>query len=130
MNGPCDRCGGPLYVCDAGFTTCVECERRPLVAAANAAKAEGMARATAARPADAVRVEAAIRRLAATGHPFSANDARTIHGVKGGVVGATFNALKAAGVIRVVGDETSTDKGTHGKSVALWVGCRNERSAA
>lgn len=83
--------------------------------------ATGMARATSARPDEGQLVEAAIRRLAATGKPFSANDARDIHGVRGGVVGATFNALKADGVIKPVGEEKSNDRGTHGKPVALWV---------
>jgi hypothetical protein len=87
-----------------------------------AGKAQGQSQATAARPSDAARVEAAIRRLAATGKPFSANDARVIHGVKGGVVGATFTALRKEGVIRAVGDETSTDRGTHGHRIYRWVG--------
>ena len=81
-----------------------------------------MAAATAAHPTEAARVEAVIRQLAATGKPFSANDARELHGVKGGVVGATFNALRAERVIKPVGSEGSTDKGTHGKPVALWIG--------
>lgn len=81
-----------------------------------------MARAAAAHPNDASKVAAAIRQLAATGRPFSANDARALHGVRGGVVGATFNALKAEGLIKPVGAETSTDKGTHGKTVARWIG--------
>lgn len=95
-----------------------------------AAKAVGMARATSAHPTDAQKVEAAIRQLAATGRPFSANDARLIHGVKGGVVGATFNALRSEGVIRPVGDEVSTDKGTHGHRIFRWVGANTERNAA
>lgn len=87
-----------------------------------AAKAKGQAIATAAHPADRVRVEAAIRQLAATGRPFSANDARLIHGVKGGTVGATFTALRKEGVIRSCGDETSTDAGTHGHRIYMWQG--------
>lgn len=83
--------------------------------------ADGMALAL-GNTSDARRVEDAIRQLAAAGKPFSANDARLIHGVRGGVVGATFNALRAEKVIRPVGEETSTDRGTHGKRVALWVG--------
>lgn len=84
--------------------------------------AEAMAASLSARPDDAAQVEAVVRRLAASGRPFSANDARQLHGVRGGVVGATFNALRAAGVIEYVGAEPSTDRGTHGKSVGLWQG--------
>ena len=82
----------------------------------------GMERATEARPAAADKVEHAIRHLAATGKQFSANDARKIHGVKGGVVGATFNRLREAGVIQPVGLERSSDPGTHGHRVNLWIG--------
>lgn len=87
-----------------------------------AAKAEGQSAALAAHPDDRAKVEAAIRQLAATGRPFSANDARTLHGVRGGVVGATFTALRTEGVIRACGDETSTDKGTHGHRIFRWIG--------
>jgi hypothetical protein len=79
-----------------------------------------MARATSAHPDERARVEAAIRKLAASGREFSANAARAIHGVRGPVVGATFNALRAEGLIEPVGAETSTDRGTHGKTVARW----------
>lgn len=86
-----------------------------------AAGQDGMAVAL-SKTSESERVEAAIRQLARGGKPFSANDARQIHGVRGGVVGATFNALRAEKVIRPVGEETSTDRGTHGKRVALWIG--------
>lgn len=82
----------------------------------------GQAIATAAHPDDRAKVEAAIRRLAATGRPFSANDARQIHGIKGGVVGAAFTALHKAGVIQPVGDERSTEAGTHGHRIFKWQG--------
>ncbi len=85
-------------------------------------KFKGQAIATAAHPADRAKVEAAIRQLAAKGQPFSANDARAIHGVRGGVVGATFSALRSEGVIRPCGDEVSTDPGTHGHRLFRWVG--------
>ncbi len=75
-----------------------------------------------AHPSDRAAVDAAIRQLAATGRPFSANDARKLHGKKGGVVGAAFTAANKAGLIRSVGDETSTDPGTHGHRVYQWVG--------
>lgn len=86
------------------------------------AKARGQSIATAAHPDDRSRVEAAVRQLAARGKPFSANEARLIHGVRGGVVGATFTALKNEGVIRACGDETSTDAGTHGHRIYRWEG--------
>lgn len=87
-----------------------------------AAKAAGQAQATAAHPDERAAVDAAIRQLAATGRPFSANDARALHGVKGGVVGAAFTAAKNAGLIRACGDETSTDAGTHGHRIYRWIG--------
>lgn len=87
-----------------------------------AAKARGQAIASAAHPDDRAKVEAAIRQLAATGRPFSSNDARALHGCKGGVVGAAFSALHKAGVIRPCGDETSTSEATHGHRVYRWIG--------
>lgn len=87
-----------------------------------AAKAQGQAAALSAHPSEAARVEAAIRQLAASGKPFSANDARQIHGVRGGVVGATFTAMRKARVIRAVGDEISDSVQTHGHRVYLWQG--------
>ena len=113
--GRCPDCGvhlasqGRLHV-----GGCLPTARREAVA--------GMARASSAHPTESQLVESAVRRLAASGKPFSANDAREIHGVRGGVVGATFNALRAEGVIRAVGSEGSNDRGTHGKAVALWIG--------
>lgn len=87
-----------------------------------AAKAEGQSVALAAHPDDRARVESAIRQLAASGQPFSANDARSMHGVKGGVVGATFTALKNEGVIKPCGDDTSTSASTHGHRIFQWIG--------
>lgn len=90
------------------------CEGRRLAA-------RGQAIATATHPEDRAKVESAIRYLAARGKPFSANDARLIHGVRGGVVGATFTALRVQGVIRACGDETSTAKSTNGHRIFQWV---------
>lgn len=123
---------------DAYFTSlpgrCPGCgfhlKRQQCACAAIAAGASAMTSAITASPDEAARVEAAIRQLAATGRPFSANDAREIHGVKGGVVGATFGALKSAGVIRCIGGEASTDRGTHGKTVARWVAVESQVRAA
>jgi len=94
-----------------------------------AAKAAGQARASAAHPDERARVDAAIRQLAATGRPFSANQAREIHGVRGGVVGAAFTAARKAGLIRRIGREASTDPGTHGHEIGQWVGVAAERAA-
>ena len=80
------------------------------------------AAASAAHPDERAAVDAAIRQLAATGRPFSANDARTLHGVRGGVVGAAFTAARKAGLIAPCGDETSSDPGTHGHRVYQWRG--------
>ncbi len=87
-----------------------------------ALKFAGQSLATAAHPNDRAKVDAAIRQLAATRRPFSANDARRIHGVTGGVVGAAFTAAHKSGLIAPVGDETSTDKGTHGHRIYQWIG--------
>jgi hypothetical protein len=124
MTAPtCDQCSGQLYPVDifTGHTVCVECVRRSLDRAITL-RNRGQAIASAAHPTERTAVESAIRQLAATGRPFSANDARQIHGVKGGVVGAAFTAMNKAGVIKAVGDETSTDPGTHGHRVYLWQG--------
>jgi hypothetical protein len=80
-----------------------------------------MAQTSAAHPTERAAVEAAIRTLAATGRPFSSNDARAIHGVRGPVVGAAFQAAARAGVIKKVGYETSTSPETHAHPVAQWV---------
>ena len=107
-----DRCSG------CGFHVATQ----GCACAALAAREKGQEIASAAHPDERSRVESAIRNLAATGRPFSANDARKLHGVKGGVVGAAFTALRKEGVIKAVGDETSTDRGTHGHRIYQWVG--------
>lgn len=107
-----DRCDGCGYHPETQGCACE----------GNRLKVAGQSIATAAHPADRAKVEAAVRQLAATGRPFSANDCRAIHGVTGGVVGATFTALRKEGVIRAVGDETSTDAGTHGHRIFRWIG--------
>lgn len=85
-------------------------------------KFAGMAIATAARPDDRAKVDAAIRQLAATGKPFSSNDARPLHNVTGPVVGAAFQAAAKSGLIVRVGYEASTQPGTHAHPVATWKG--------
>ncbi len=122
----CNRCPGRLdfaaVSCGAGW--CTDCEAKDIrqaIAEGVRRKVRGQAAASAAHPDDRARVEAAIRRLAASGQPFSANDARSIHGVKGGVVGATFTALKTEGLIRRIGREASTSASTHGHEIGQWV---------
>lgn len=119
----CDQCQQQLYPCDtlSGHTTCVECARRN-IASAIRLRDRGQSLASAAHPDDRAKVEAAIRKLAASGRPFSANDARSLHGVAGGVVGATFTALNKAGVIRPAGDDTSTGASAHGHRIFRWQG--------
>ena len=107
-----DRCDGCGYHVASQGCAC----------AGLTAKDRGQAVASAAHPDDRSRVEAAIRQLAATGEPFSSNDCRAIHGVRGGVVGAAFSALAKEGVIRKLGYEASTDPGTHAHPVATWQG--------
>ena len=107
-----DRCSG------CGFHVATQ----GCACAGRVAKDRGQAIAAAAHPDDRSRVETAIRRLAATGQPFSANDARKIHGLKGGVVGATFTAMHKAGVIKAAGDTDSTGESAHGHRIYQWVG--------
>ena len=85
-------------------------------------KFKGQATVVNARPADRAKVDAAIHQLAASGKPFSSNDARPLHGVAGPVVGAAFTAAAKAGVIRRIGYITSTEPGTHAHPVAEWIG--------
>lgn len=128
MTTPCpNRHHSPKL--SAGHWSCDDCtnnvrqnEQAAAISRAMEARDRGMSVAVAAHPDEASRVAAAIRRLAATGRPFSANDARDLHGVKGGVVGATFTALRKEGVIKPVGDEVSTDAGTHGHRIYRWIG--------
>jgi hypothetical protein len=87
-----------------------------------AMKFAAQAAASQAHPDDRAAVDAAIRQLAATHQPFSANDARSIHGVKGGVVGAAFTAAHKAKLIVPCGDEGSTSGPTHGHRIYLWKG--------
>lgn len=111
---------GKLWRCDDCTAGVTQSAHAAAISRALEARDRGMSLASAAHPDEASKVAAAIRRLAATGRPFSANDARSLHGVKGGVVGATFTALRKEGVIKPVGDEVSTDRGTHGHRIYLW----------
>lgn len=75
----------------------------------------------AADPDVKARIDAAIRRVAARGGVFSANDVRPlIPDVRGGVVGARFNAAARSGLIVRVGYVASSKGNTHGHPVAEW----------
>lgn len=105
------RCAHGYHLATQG---CLDCGTR--------AKDAGQARTSAAHPDERAAVDAAIRQLAATGRPFSSNDARPLHNVSGPVVGAAFTAAAKAGLIKRIGYEPSTDPGTHGHPVAIWTG--------
>jgi hypothetical protein len=89
-------------------------------------KFAGQAIASAAHPDDRAKVDAAIRQLAATGRPFSANEVRVLTGgVRGGVVGAAFNSASQGrtAVIKATGDRVpSTDPGTHAHRINVYIG--------
>jgi hypothetical protein len=141
MTTPCDQCRGPLFPADvlSGLTTCCECARRALHAMRKGTRAvhkaftlrdQGQAQATDAHPDERAKVEAAIRQLAATGQPFSANTCRDLHGVNGGIVGATFTAMRKAGLIERIGREPSTSAATHGHEIGQWRGVQGKETAA
>lgn len=70
------------------------------------------------------RIDAAIRKLAASGREFSANDLRVeLAGISGPVVGGRFNALARAGVIAPTGNRVPSNLGsTHGHELKCWMG--------
>jgi hypothetical protein len=72
---------------------------------------------------DIAVVDQAILTVAQRGLPFSANDVRPLLPPlrSNNLVGARFNALRMRRLIRKVGETPSTDKGTHGKPVAVYV---------
>lgn len=88
---------------------------------AEAGKSAGIAAAdAAASPDDRARIDAAIRQVALRGGVFSANDVRPLIGrTSGPLVGARFNALARAGVIREVGFEKSKGN-THAHHIRTW----------
>ena len=74
-------------------------------------------------------VQAIIRRFAAKGEEFTADDVRTIvgdppHGVSANLVGALFHAASRAGLIRMVGYSTSARVIGHGNLQRRWIGVR------
>jgi hypothetical protein len=83
----------------------------------------GMARATAAHPGAVAMIDAAILRRVKAGVEFSANTIRaeltSLTPDERPVIGARMNSL-ARSLCQKVGEEPSTDPGTHGKTVARW----------
>lgn len=67
-------------------------------------------------------IDQAIRAVAQSGKPFSANDIRPVlPRVRAALIGARFLAASKRGEIRKVGFVQSTDPGTHAHPVALWI---------
>lgn|GEM_PF-4397744 len=85
--------------------------------------AQGMARTTSAHPSAVEIIDAAIARRIAGGKPFSANDLRGelthLTPEERPVIGARINAHRNK--MRALGEEKSTDPGTHGKKVTIWL---------
>jgi hypothetical protein len=69
-------------------------------------------------------VDQAIRAVASRGSVFTANDVRPLLPAlrSNNLIGARFQALKKAGVIRRVKGQyvPSTEPGTHGHPIAVW----------
>lgn len=120
----CRRCFRPLdraaVLCESDL--CTDCERYAFARAAQKAKRQALRQVNArARVDHRARIDAAIRRAAATGAEFSANDIRRVlEDVPGPVIGARFNAAAKAGFIERVGYVASTKVNTHGHPIALW----------
>lgn len=117
----CASCAGPLYACDRGFSTCVECERKRLGDAV-ASKRAALSAVDAATPdAEKARIEAAILKVAGSGRTFSANDVRPLlKGIPGQRIGPRFGVLARRGLIRHVGYLPSTKGNTHGHDIKTW----------
>lgn len=74
-------------------------------------------------------VDRAIRRLAASGRTFTADDVRAVAGdpppgFSPNAMGSAFTRASKAGVIRMVGFTTSSRVIGHGNTVRSWVGAR------
>lgn len=97
---------------------------RDAIAAARAARDEGMAQAEdAGSDWDKALIDQAIAAFAATGEPFSANDLRPLlPDVRTSLMGSRFYAASVRGEIQALGTTTSTKKNTHSKGVGLWLG--------
>jgi hypothetical protein len=117
-----DRCSHSFHPLQAAFhPDCPELRKLAGIGAANAAAPDDVK----------ARIDAAIRRWAAKGVEFSANDLRSEFEVTGAVVGARFNAAAKAGVIVDTGKRVpSTLPSTKGHEVRLWRGAQAARWSA
>lgn len=76
---------------------------------------------------DIAVIDQAIEVHAQLGKPFSANDLRPLlPPVRTPVIGGRFAAARKRGLIKPIGTVTSSDRGTHAKPVALWIGTGQE----
>jgi hypothetical protein len=91
---------------------------------ARQARDSGMAVTTAAHPDAVALIDAAIMRRVKSGRPFTANLIRaelsSLSAAERPAIGARMNALCRRFCVKV-GEEPSTDPGTHGKVVARWL---------
>lgn len=106
--------------CSHGFAV----PQRPFHDCPDLAKLAGITAANTAAPEDVkARIDAAIKRWAAKGVEFSANDLRSEFEVTGAVVGGRFNVAARAGLIVDTGKRVASTLGsTHGHEVRVWVG--------
>lgn len=98
------------------------------LAKARAARDEGMAQAQDADRDgwDTKVIDQALAALAATGHPFSANDLRALlPDVRQSLIGVRVRAAGVRGDIRRVGYTPSTLESTHGHPIAVWVSAQH-----
>ena len=107
-------------------------EQLDLLAVAETARNEGIHRTTSSADlSDIERVDAEIRRLAATGQVFSANDCReALAGVKCPLLGARFRTAAMRGLIIPISYTPSTDPATHYHPVRTWRGAAPRRENA
>lgn len=107
-------------------------EQMDLLAQAQAARDEGIARTTEAADDDEItRLDKAIARMAGAGEVFSANDIRSeLDGVRGPLIGARFRNAATRGLIVPVSYTPSTDPRTHCHPIRTWQGTAKARSEA
>jgi len=108
--------------CPHGFAK----EQRPFHDCPEVRKLAGIQAANESAPEDVKdRIDAAIKRWAAKGVEFSANDLRSEFEVTGAIVGGRFNVAARAGLIVDTGKRVASTLGsTHGHEVRVWRGAR------
>ena len=108
--------------------------RRIDAAAGEKLRAEGEAKALEAQPVWLEQAEAAMRQLAGTGRPFTAEDLVDIVGLPGvgthrsNAVGALFSRWAKSHQIKEVGTTRTKRKSSHNSTIRVWVGFRNEEA--